>query len=109
MSVICFIIKKREYLQGNIYSAKHTNDVILKYLSQVSGLFDELCGQFKYILEAIDILVADGDCIVHEGELTCKHTIPVALTGFDDFTDSAIQHSLYYTDRQFLKEVISVV
>ena len=34
VAVISFIIKKREYLQGSMYSAKHTNDVVLKFLSQ---------------------------------------------------------------------------
>lgn len=109
VAVISFIIKKREYLQGSMYSAKHTNDVILKFLSQANGLFDELCGQFKYIFEAIDILVAYGDCEVHEGELTCNPSIHLQVKGFDPFTESVIRQSIYYTDRQFLKEVISVV
>lgn len=109
VAVISFIIKKREYLQGSMYSAKHTNDVVLKFLSQANGLFDELCDQFKYIFEAIDILVADGDCEVHEGELICNPSIHLIVKGFDAFTESVIRQSMYYTDRQFLKEVISVV
>lgn len=109
IAVISFIIKKREYLQGSIYSARNTNDVVLKFLSQANGLFDELCDQFKYIFEAIDILVADGNCEVHEGELICNPSIHLAVKGFDAFTDSVIRQSMYYTDRQFLKEVISIV
>ena len=108
-ATISFIIKKREFLQGSMYSAKNTNDVVLKFLSQANGLFDEFCEQLIYIFEAIDILVADGDCTIHESELTCNLSSRAEAKGFDTFTESVIQQSMYYTDRQFLKEVISVV
>ncbi len=108
-AAISFIIKKREYMRGSIYSAKNTNDLVLKFLSQANGLFDELCDQFVFILEAIDILTANGECVVHEGELTCNPKIQLSVRGFDSFTESVIQESIQYTDRQFLKEVISIV
>ncbi len=106
---ISFIIKKREYFRGSIYSARNTNDLVLKFLSQANGLFDELCDQLKYIFEAVDILVANGDCEVHKRELTCNPSLHLSVKGFDAFTESVIRESMYYTDRQFLKEVIRVV
>lgn len=109
VATISFVIKKRKFLRGNIYSANNTNDLVLKFLSQASGLFDELCNQLKYILEAVDILVSDGVCEVHEGELTCNPKIRLTVNGFDSFTESVIRESMHYTDRQFLKEVITVV
>lgn len=109
VATISFIIKKREFFRGSIYSGKHTNDLVLKFLSQANGLFDELCDQLKYVFEAIDILVADGDCEVHEGELTCNSNVHPTVKGFDTFTESVIRESMSYTDRQFLKEVISIV
>lgn len=109
VAVISFIIKKREFFQKSLYSAKNTNDVLLKFLSQASGLFDELCEQLQYIIEAIDILAANGDCEVHEGEIICNSSNRLMVKGFDAFTESAIRQSIHYTDRQFLKEVISVV
>ena len=93
----------------SIYSANNTKDLVLKFLSQANGLFDELCDQLKYIFEAVDILVADGDCEVHEGELTCRPSLHPTVKGFDAFTESVIRESMSYTDRQFLKEVISIV
>lgn len=108
-AAISFIIKKTEYFGKSIYSAKNTNDLVLKFLSQANGLFDELCDQLKYVFEAVDILVTDGDCVVHEGELTCNPSLHLSVKGFDAFTESAIRESINYTDRQFLKEVISVV
>ena len=109
VATISFIIKKREYFGKSIYSAKNTNDLVLKFLSQANGLFDELCDQLKFIFEAVDILVTDGVCEVHEGELTCNPSLHLTIKGFDSFTESAIRESINFTDRQFLKEVITVV
>lgn len=108
-ATISFIVKKMKFFRGKFYTAKNTNDLVLKFLSQANGLFDELCDQFKYIFEAVDILVADGDCEVHEGELTCNPKLHLSVNGFDAFTESVIRESMHYTDRQFLKEVITVV
>ena len=109
VATISYIIKKREFFLGSLYSAKNTNDLVLKFLSQANGLFDEFCNQLQYIFEAVDLLVADGDCEVHEGELTCNPSLHLSVKGFDTFTESVIRESISYTDRQFLKEVISVV
>lgn len=109
IAVISFVIKKREYLQGSIYSARNTNDLVLKFLSQASGLYDDLCNQFKYIIEAIDILVVAGECEVHEGELICDSSCHQIVKGFDGFTEAAIRETTNYSDRQFLREVVSIV
>ena len=61
-----FVIKKRNYLHGSLYRGNNKSDLVLKFLSQVRGLFDELCEQMPYIFEAIDLLVQDGFCEIHE-------------------------------------------
>lgn len=40
-----FIIKKRQHLQGSVYKGNNKVDLVLKFLSQACGLFDELCEQ----------------------------------------------------------------
>lgn len=107
--VFSFIIKKQQYLQKNIYNGRNRDDLILKFLSQASGLFDELCDQLPYIFQSIDLLVKNDFCIVHEGELICNSIHKQGISGFDAFTNSAIQESKVYSDRQFLKEVINIV
>lgn len=69
-----FIIKKRQHLQGSVYKGNNKVDLVLKFLSQACGLFDELCEQMPYIFQAIDLLVKDGFCETHEGELVCSLT-----------------------------------
>ena len=109
ISVFGFVIKKRQCCDGSIYSGHDSTDLVLKFLSQASGLFEELCNQFSYILQAIDLLVKDGICEVHEGELICLSSVDNILNYFDAFTEKAILESKLYSDRQFLREVISIV
>jgi len=107
--LISFIIKKRQYLQGSIYNGKNKIDLVLKLLSQVSGLFDDMCEQLPYIFQAVDLLAKDGICEIYEGEIICIVSNHQKAMDYDAFTEAAIQESKLYTDRQFLREVLSVV
>lgn len=111
IKTVCFsfVIKKRDHLQGSIYRSSNKVDLVLKFLSQVNGLFDDLCEQLPYIFQAIDLLVIDGFCEAHEGELICVATNPTKAMDYDAFVEAAIQESKLYSDRQFLREVISIV
>ena len=104
-----FVIKKRDHLRGSIYRGNNKVDLVLKFLSQVNGLFDDLCDQLPYIFQAIDLLVQDGFCEAHEGELICLAANLTKAMDYDAFVEAAIQESKLYSDRQFLREVISVV
>lgn len=108
-SIEVFQVKKRQHLQGSVYKGNNKVDLVLKFLSQACGLFDELCEQMPYIFQAIDLLVKDGFCETHEGELVCSLTSQQKAVDYDAFTEAAIQESKSYSDRQFLREVISIV
>ena len=62
-----------------------------------------------YIFEAIDLLVQDGFCEIHEGELICCDVNQQRTEKYGAFTEAALQESKGYSDRQFLREVISIV
>ena len=104
-----FIIKKRQGMHRRLYNGNHRVDLVLKFLAQASGLFDNLCEQMPYIFEAIDLLIKDGFCEIHEGELICCSTNQLKVPNYDAFTEAAILESRSYSDRQFLREVISIV
>ena len=106
---ISFIVKKRQYLKGSIYRGNNRTDLVLKLLSQASGLFDDMCDQMPYIFQAVDLLVKNGICEVHKGEIIYIAANHQKAVDYDVFTEAAIQESKSYTDRQFLREVISVV
>lgn len=109
MLAFSFVIKKGRHLQINCYSAKNRSDLVLKFLSQVVGRYNEFYMQLPYIFQAIDLLVKNNICEVHENELFCKLPRNWAVNDYGDFTNSAIQESQGYTDRQFLTEVINIV
>ncbi|MPM25207.1 hypothetical protein SDC9_71697 [bioreactor metagenome] len=109
IAVFSFIIKKRTHQNGSIYKGNTKVDLVLKFLSQASGLFEEFCLQMPYIIQAIDLLVKNGVCEVHESEVICSDLSSQNVARFDAFTETAIQESKSYSDRQFLREVISIV
>lgn len=109
VSVFSFVIKKRQHLNGSIYSGRDRTDLVLKFLSQANGLFDDYCNQLPYILQAVDLLVEEKFCEVHQGELICITSEDPPESIFDVFTEKAIEESKTYSDRQFLREVISIV
>jgi hypothetical protein len=104
-----FGIKKVMYLQDSCYTARNRSDLVLKYLSQISGCYDEMCEQLPYILQSIDLLIRNSVCELHETELLCKYHADYSVEDYGPFTVAAIQESNHYTDRQFWKEVISIV
>lgn len=104
-----FAIKKITYLQSGCYTARNRSDLVLKYLSQISGYYDEMCRQMPYILQSIDLLIRTSVCELHETELLCKYPADYNVEDYGPFTVAAIQESNDYTDRQFWKEVISIV
>lgn len=104
-----FAIKKVAYLQSECYTARNRSDLVLKYLSQISGCYDELCEQLPYILESVDLLIKSSVCELHETELLCNCSTDNNVEDYGSFTVAAIEESKDYTDRQFWKEVISIV
>lgn len=109
VAAFSYTIKKIVYLHGNCYTAKNRSDLVLKFLSQISGCYDEFCVQLPYILESLDLLIKTGFCELHETELLCQHPASVSAENYGAFTVAAIEESRDYTDRQFWKEVINIV
>lgn len=109
VAAFSYIIKKVAYLHSNCYTGKNRLDLVLKFLSQAFGCYDEFCSQLPYILESIDLLIKTDFCELHESELLCKHPASVSAEDYGAFTCAAIQESASYTDRQFWKEVLNIV
>lgn len=109
IAVFSFIIKKQLILQVECYNGKNTTDLVLKALSQISGRHEELYNQLPFAFQALDLLIKNNICSVHQSEIIYNRPVGVNTPQLDAFIVSAIGESYTYTDRQFLKEVISVV
>ncbi|MEM5643086.1 hypothetical protein AAHB52_20885 [Bacillus toyonensis] len=70
-----YLIKKNKFMSSNIYNASNKNDLVLKCLSQLSGLFDDYCANIKYIIAAIHLLVENGEVFEDLGDLIYKKLI----------------------------------
>lgn len=103
--VFAYLIKKRRFFDFDIYNASNKNDVVLKCISQLSGLYKDYCDNIKYIISAIHLLIINNKIAFHIGELIYLETSELFQME-NSFINRAISESKQYSDRQFLKEVI---
>lgn len=106
--VFAYLTKKKRFLNSNIYNASNKKDVVLKSLSQLTGLYDDYCDNIKFIISAIHLLLLNNKLVFSLGELIYIENNEI-VTEEKSFINSAIHESKSYSDRQFLKEVISNV
>lgn len=106
--VFAYLQKKNRFLPKSLYGTTTTNDVLLKCLSQLSGLFDDYCKNIPYIIKSIDLLIANNSLNIDEITITLNKTTP-QFPYKKTFLDNAIEQSKYISDRQFLKEVVKYV
>ncbi len=102
-----FLYNKSMSNNWNAYNGQNSTDVIYKCLSSLSGAFDEYCKNITFIIRAVDILCkADkiqviGGYVKHENKVKRKVSSSVLSIIY-----KALDESSFFTDRQFLKEVI---
>lgn len=106
--VFAYIIKKRKFLNDNIFSALNKNDVVLKCISQMSGLYNDYCDNLRFIINAVHLLIVNNKISFYLGELIYIETEEIVIQQ-KSFINMAIEESKKYSDRQFLKEVIRSV
>lgn len=100
-----YLIKKNKFMNSNIYNSSNKNDLVLKYLSQLSGQFDDYSENLKYIIGAIHLLIENNKIFEVSGELIYKETSEIVIEE-KSFINLAIRESKKYSDEQFLKEVV---
>jgi hypothetical protein len=103
--VFAYLIKKRKFINSNVYTASNKNDVVLKCLSQLSGHYNDYCKNLKYIISAVHLLIINDKLCINLGELIYIETEEI-ITKEKSFINNAIHESKNYSDRQFLKEVV---
>ncbi|WP_421379586.1 hypothetical protein ACOJQI_15835 [Bacillus salacetis] len=103
-----YIIKKNKYMNSSIYNASNKNDLVLKCLSQLNGLFDDYCENIQYIIGAIHLLIENKKISEVLGELIYIETSEIVIVD-NSFINNAIKESKKYSDKQFLKEVVRSV
>jgi hypothetical protein len=101
-----YLAKKKKFINGNVYTASNRNDLVLKCISQISGLYNDYCDNIKYIISAIHLLIINEKVAVVNGEELIYIETNEIIIEEKSFLNSAINESKNYSDRQFLKEVV---
>jgi len=106
--VFSFLIKKQE-VSSKIYNSNNKNDVMLKFLSQLSGEFSNFVKDLDFLFKSIDILVKSNKVeYIDNGVLRIKD-FEVIYKSNNDLLYKAIKESNHYSDEQFMKEVLYYV
>ena len=102
-----FLYNKAVSNNWNPYNGGNTKDVVYKCLSSLSGAFNEFCQNIPFIIRALDILCQSKKLIVcdnyvkYSGIPKRNMSLPILTIIY-----KALDESKYFTDRQFLKEVM---
>jgi len=104
-----YLLKKNNYYSNDVFRGNNTKGLVIKALSLLNGLRDDYFSNIAYAFTAIDLLVAARKVRVDDDMITIcdkefKSNFAVGL-----FFERAIESSDLFTDRQFLKEVLSNV
>ena len=107
--LFAYLLKdKHNYLKA-VYNGNNTTNVVIKAISLLSGKFNEYCLHIKYIIEAMHLLIANGDILLQKDILLYSDGTKKAKPYNDMFIKRAIEESSNFSDRQFLKEVMNNV
>ncbi len=108
--VFAFIIRKKLTVRFEAYSGRNDKDLVLKCLSQMVGLYNDFLENIPFIVQAMHLLLINNRIELSAGDLIASNKLlPAVPAPFGSFINKAIAESENYTDRQFLREVISCV
>jgi hypothetical protein len=105
--VFSFLMKKQK-LTLKIYNSNNKNNVMLKLLSQLSGEFMHFINDLEFLFKSIDILVKSNKIEHFDGILKIKD-FEYELKDKKDLVYKAINESKYYSNEQFMREVLYYV
>ena len=108
--VFCFLAKKDTFNQKSLYDNKTKNNIVAKYLTNLTGNVDQFFYEVEYILEAIHILILNNYIELSDKIIKCVVKNEVKLNEDDlPFFDNVIFAANEMSDEEFLREVLRYV
>ncbi|NAS18061.1 hypothetical protein GND98_009295 [Clostridium butyricum] len=104
-----YILNKRSFNFGDIYSSNTSVNTLLKCISQIAGNYNDYCKSIEFIIKAIHLLIVNKILLLNGIELIYGNESEDNLGYNNKFIENAINESQGLSDRQFLKEVINNV
>ena len=108
VALFSYIIRKRKFYRSPIHDGKTKKDLVTKVISELSGNLNDFLLNLKYVLLAVDILVASNRLLYVQGNLTFNGSRQSTID-IDGFIANAIEESRKYSDRQIMKEILQNV
>lgn len=105
--VYSYLMKKEKLESFKIYNAQHSNEVIYKSLSLLSG-DESFFYEIKFIIKALDLLIKNKILEFTDGTVYMIK-IGIGISESSPFLNKAVNESIKMSDKQFLKEVLSSV
>ena len=107
--LFAYLLKNENNYYSALFNGNNTTDVVVKAISQISGNYTDYCQNIPYIIEAIHLLIQNGDIFLNNLTLYCSEKNIGKEKYTNKFLQNAINESYSFSDRQFLKEVLSNV
>lgn len=107
--LFAYLIKNENNYYSVLFNGNNSTDVVVKAISQISGNYADYCKNIPYIIEAIHLLIQNGDIFLNNSTLLCSDKNIGKEKYTNKFLQNAINESYNFSDRQFLKEVLSNV
>ena len=102
-----YLVKKEKFRLGKVYAANNTQDIVCKAISLLSGEDEEYCGNVRFILKAIHLLIIAQKIELNDSflSLTDEQSVEENIYQESPFLEKAIEESKTMSERQFMKEV----
>ena len=104
-----YLLKNENNYYSALFNGNNSTDVVVKAISQISGRYNDYCKNIPYIIEAIHLLIENEDILLNNSILLCSEKNIGKEKYSNKFIQNAINESYNFSDRHFLKEVLSNV
>ncbi len=109
--IFSYLQKKESLIPYPVFRSTNKKDIVNKYLSLLSGDLNNLFYSYKYILEAIHILLKNEVLKLNGVFITKTNKLDIEKFVYkeSDFTKKVIEKTKTMSDKQFMREVLSNV
>lgn len=106
-----YILRNDKFSYTATYKGNNKKKLVNKFVSLISGDFEDYLSNIGYILKSIHLLNKNGNIKVENSSVLYagKDYETSTILEISTFFDKAINESLEISDRQFMMEVVSSV
>lgn len=70
--LFAYLLKNENNYYSPLFNGNNSTDVVVKAISQLSGNYTDYCKNIPYIIEAMHLLIENGDILLNNSTLLCS-------------------------------------